>query len=643
MKSIKIIAMMVVGIMAMAAMVPAIYEPASEDSEAVAASAGVLAFGPAGSLILIGGAFAAGVAVGYFWGKSVQVPESNDEYYKAALRSAEAEIAYTAAGTAGNIFLVMLPTDAEMVGFTTDHFQRVQEYSVADQWTLMGDYHANDLMARNGTAGNLATYIHNWQSVIDSSYAQIFTREGEWKGQAMYDSVKVQILADGAELLVNRPAPKSNLDFLTVATPTEGKDTVYVYANNGENPVEEGGRSMYLIGGAGELQGRDGTRYPMAEGKNDIGSLAPGYYRLAPGVTYAGPMTQSGERPAQLSAGAMITSGAKTTLLTVSDGKIRNGNTEISALDWDFSYQDKDGNVKKAGPEGGAALSLGDTLLAWGTLIDRIGKVTAAVTLAGEVLWGLYDVAETSVDAEGNKVYLSPSSILPQTDTPLPPDMARKLAAMTLKQASGWYESNKTAVDGMKINVSLDGLDLLVQGDVYRNGTLLLKDAVFSLYAYEQDVAVKKGVNDWNQAGLAFVFGTTDNFEGYTPGENSSMLPLDSSMEIDVKAMKSKGTTVESYDLTLNRIFYREGKELDHGDPAEEAPPVKSDHGVLFMIILLEAAALLGIAAYYTRMPAFAILAALVAIVGLAASGWIWDVYAGNVGIWDWLPKWRPF
>ncbi|NCA74255.1 MAG: hypothetical protein EOM93_05380 [Gammaproteobacteria bacterium] len=606
-----------------------------------------------------------GFALGMYIGSMLADPsagtldaEVNDNYKELELKSVRSVIV-----TSNAMANAILPSDTDMLSFTSDHWNRVMEYSVANAWSLDGTYDPNRLMEGNLTQDSLSTYLYNWQHALDNSYNQIGAQQVLWDQYSIYADCAVALNYDGGTLWSRAPGEAGDrLDFLTAVTGTDGADKVYLRATGdiGAALTDTDDKYLYVFGpssGTARLTTSLGLYMDLVPGIYDMSdlylsndtSLRSGTYTVStsPGVVLAGAFSAAGKDAATVTGAMIAESGGSASLIRpVRDNfdVISSDGTVVTTADLSFglTYTDRNSAVQTVAVSGDGSTSIGDVVRNWDGIQQKVSDLTDKAASAGQNLWSLYDLAETARDSEGNLVYLSPSSIIPDNHgIELSPEVQVAMSISALRQAGDYYAANATALDSMKIDISLNSANVVCYGDIWMNGILIAENAVYSPFTYERDLTLTAGTTvEMDQAGVALVYGYTDDLDSFlaSPIEGVSMLPLSSGMSFTTERIIVDGADVETFSLTLDRVVEHTTIIPDGPGPVE--PVELKDISQLFILIAVLLAAVLMLLGYATSNRILMVIGLVVGVIGVAVSDWTMRVYLGYEGAWDWLP-WR--
>ncbi len=611
------------------------------------------------ALVTFGIGMAIGFTLGYYVGNMLSDPSDgslddtiNDNYKQLELKNIRSVIISSNA-MAGAI----LPTDVDMLSFTSDHWNRVMEYSVANAWSLDANIDQNALLESNMTQASLSTYLYNWQHALDNSYGQIGAQQLLWDQYDIYDDCIVSLDHDNGTLW-NRTKGEAGdrLDFVTAVTSSTDANKVYLRAvnDNGDSFTNVNDKNLYVFGsGTAKLTTKNGLFVELAPGVYDIGELTLSDGSALKSTTYtvttndtiiAGAFSSAGNNAAEVS-GAMVTqSGSSINLVRAADHDLEiislSGNTETTTdLQFNLNYIDKDSAVQNVNINDVNSTKIGDILHSWNDMQQKVAELVDGAAIAGNVLWTLYDTAETARDEDGNLVYLAPSSIIPQNvGITLSPEVQIAMSIAALRQAASYYSNNATALDSMRIDISLNSSDIVCYGNIWSNGILIAENAVYSPYTYERALTLTAGTTiKMNQAGVALVYGNTDDLDSFllAPAEGLSLLPLSSGMSFETKRIISNGIDVETFDLTLNRVIEHTTSIPDPIGPT--APVALKDISQLFILISILLAIILLLLGYVTGNRILMVVGVIIGVIGIIISDWMMRVYLGYEGPFDWI------
>lgn len=580
----------------------------------------------------LGIGFAVGLVVGFTLGYSlkdpvqgVTDPDVNDNYKNLELRNIRSLVT-TSNAMAGS----MIPSDANMLSFTSSHWNRTIEYSVADAWSLDATYDPNALLERNLTQTSLSTYLYNWQHALDNSYGQIGKQQELWTVYDIYDDCDVSLTYDNGNLWTGN---EGRIDFVTAVSHSSGADKVYLRAvdENGNAFVSSGDKHIYVLGEPVRLTTPKGLFVDIAPGKHNMSNLllsngtnlTTGTYTVSGEGIIAGAFSAAGQNSAEIS-GAIISESEIVNLVRASGDKLEvvdyTGQTElIDDLAFNLTYKDRHNEIHTVLADGDGGTTIGDVIIAWDGMQKRVADLLERASTAGTVLWELYDLAETSRDDEGNLVFVSPSSIIPNNQgIELDPQIQIAMSVSALKQAGDYYASNVTALESMNLDISLNGSSVICYGDIYLNGILIAENTVYSPFSYENDMKLTAGETvDMNQSGVAIIYGQTDDFDSFlmAPVGSITMLPLGTGMSLTTERISLEGEDVEEYNLVLNRIVEH---TTEIPDPTEPTMPIEVVNlNMLIVIMIIELGIILALIGYITNQRVFYLVALVLMVAGI--------------------------
>jgi hypothetical protein len=256
----------------------------------------------------------------------------------------------------------------------------------------------------------------------------------------------------------------------------------------------------------------------------------------------------------------------------------------------------------------------------YNNLIDAINTVIERTAIAGQAMWGIFDITEQS------SMWISPSSIttnIPGFTMSVAEIQAVYIQAMS--QIAMLYNNNITALMESQIVTNVESLKLYIYGDLYVNGQLWMENAVFTPYITTSEQHLQKGMNYWNGSGFAMIWAQVADYglwNGVPNIQSSIPIDLSSGYNIDIKKIVRNGSEVQSVDLTLYAIQKHNTGGGDPGKP-EPIPQVLDAATLIMIIILLIATDFLLLWWKFPQAWFFLVIALVLVAVGLFASGFI--------------------
>ena len=600
-------------------------------------------------------AFVGGFAIGFIAGLVVKPNEqpagSNEEIYKMA-REMYANARIDSFNTAVTMASSILPADTSLWAHTTNYWERNSELVVSALWSDKTLFKPDRVYELTLMRENVENYIYDWQSALDKAYNTNLSARQYFSGDCYGDMNFVLEWTGGSMTASNDPSVPFVFDMTQIVRNAKSGQYVWVDCDG----IDEGGtyestsRTMYNFGNNTltltkvAVLDKDSVGNTISiPGKSslDLSGKVSGLYRIdTADATFAGPITPSATDNTPDVGGTLVfTSGddmiyaiPNGDAVTVVDG---NGKT-ISSSSLKISVDFTGSTTSKATTDicDLAGLNL---VRDWDNLLKQIWIVQDRSTKAGETIWGIFDVAESSSS------FISPSSVTSSViDVSMSVQEQQAIYVQAMVGIADYWKQSGGKLTEAEFVTSLDSSDLIVYGDIYYNGSLWMENAIFTPYmsVSSSQVLTVGQVVDWSGAGMAMMWAQEDNFDRWdkkTTAGNQLLLSLDSSYSIDVKRIEKSGTSVSSFTLnpTVIKKFTR-----DQTDPIQPVdPPKVLDATTMIMIILVELAAILFLICYILGSPvAGLILALIVLAIAVFFSGTIASIFLGTFSWIDLLP-----
>lgn len=545
----------------------------------------------------------------------------------------------------------IMPADTTLWSFTSTYWNRAAELVVAEQWKEGGDYDPNATLEWSLMRNNVQNYIYDWQATVDRAYNSVIEMREHLTGDC-YGNMEMKV-----DL-----SPTTS-----ITAPTDGTSTFYMdmcqYVLNASR-----GQYVYLDtdgtdGGAAFDTTTSGKIYNFGDTelrltKMSVTSGDPGgsvitvpaktamvitgnpsgLYRIdTANATFAGPLSKaadSGDVTAADVGGSLVFNDDGDLYLVMPNGNNVNimypdGSTKSStSLRFHMSFDGRDYSNTYSTLCDGSSYNIVTT---WDNMIQQINDVIDGAAVAGETIWGIFDIAQEST------AFLSPSS-LTQTIEGL--DLsAQEEQAITIQgmmRLADYWKNNGEELTSYEFIRNTESVDLIVYGDIYYNGQLWMENAVFTPYmtvSEEQTLTVGEEAS-WVGPGFAMVWAQVENFQnwdGSTDVNSQALVNLDSTYSIVVKYMEKDDVGIDTITLSPSLILRH---TTDPYDPESPVDPVKVlDGSMLIMIIIIELAVILFLLGYIANQPVIGLIAAIITLaVGLLFSDTIASIALGTFG-----------
>ena len=538
-------------------------------------------------------------------------PGGSQEEVNAVLRQLESEkVIWYGNGTASMAGSIM-PSNANLLGFTNLHWNRAAELAVAGSWAINRSYNPNLTTELSTLRENIQAFIYTWQNALDEAYTRnIIAQINTFNTEAHLQAMTTQLVWDtGSAELRN-----SIIDWGTLVKNAAFGQTVYIDASQettGGTYFQNTSGTLYNLTTTNIIMREmaTGRTVTLAPGSNDMSltnftgtttKMASGLYRIETGgSTIAGPLSKAADSNAAEVFGTMVHLSDTYRWFTFENGQTRvNSVGQIpivtNNLSIQIGYVDRFGNnaIDRSVLVGPNTDGQDPALIeSWQNIIAATNLTVEQSAQAGQVLWGIFDICEMSIPA------LAPSSIT----TTIPGVTLNAVQASMLALDQMMQIAQAYLLHGNKLNqeipvlFSADSLDLYIRADIYFNGTLLYENVVFTPFtALERQDFVTGKTTEWTNTGFIQVWGFTTDISDWSGPVNTSdyrTLPVGNGYDIDVKQIGRLGNIVTSASIIPNEIG-RFGVGTG-GPPGVINPPQVGGATSNFALILMLIGALL--------------------------------------------------
>ncbi len=545
--------------------------------------------------LVVAAIFLAGAALGvsgtlvtqHFWPHEAGDGGNTDEL-KQQYRTAEAKKIINEQHNMLELITNKTTSTAPTLNYISTYAQRQAEISCAEVWTIDRDYSPNAVLSNSIVYDRMAAEAQAAAFYIGETFRPLDNLIVDWNKADVADTygknaMQVGFIAGSAEYITNASSTATPYgEYGMAATITSAaEDRIYIRSTDG---------FLYVDGGNAVITDGAGKDYLLNEGRNDISAMEipSGVYEAQAGRSYLGSITQVATTDtAQVTPGVALVVDGNATLASfngqnanILDGGTKGDNTELSFAVKHANYV-----------AGDNAVSIIPAFRSISAVLESCTFVVDAAAEAAQAQWTIFDACGES------NAFISPSSILTSYNNyTLTSDERALIYTSAMQQISDYYERNENNLNKMKITLSLNAMGLLCKGDIIDNsGKKLAEDVLFTPLTYLKNQTITTGTVDWNQIGIAAVWGPA-NIATNT-GEAANTISMQPGYKLDINSMTLKGEAVNSFTLEVLDV-----PDLIEGDyvPPEPLPPIIPDvvelSPIIFAIIILVGAiiALIG-------------------------------------------------
>jgi len=547
------------------------------------------------SAVVIGVAFAAGMAAGWHLSEYLD-DKSKPGAGDSVGREHEAELVHTILSLNSELIAHSIDGYSDSWRFTNAYWMRQAEVAAAERWPTGQPYSAQAITERAGLYYNMAQLMRNINDGPDATYELLNERLTAWQNTEGYDSMAFQLqygrtshAYDSALGLSIRPCITATADV---------------------NKVYLTGDGLWAFS-TGTATAMDGAEYSLKQGHNELAGIVPGVYQLSAGSYAGGILPALAADACVLHSGAVISSPDGISLAAYDGGAVQLWGNTCSNL----ALAVDAGTGMIFGP-----ISLMPVLQHYDDMIRSVEQSLTKASAAASAAWRIYEGAKES------NILISPSSLVPDIpDMEISDEQMAILTTLYLRQVHDYYErigGNLTAT-GWKL--APDSIDLYLRGNVYdASGTLLYESVVFTPYVWLDDWRIGKGTNTATQSGIIALWGETNDLSTWSGSSSfhAQIIAMEPHYQLEVAQLVHRGEAVDTIDLEIMSI--------EEWDPIERPEPWTPIHVLdegrviaLIQLIGLLSGGLIVMVGAMSRRHWLALIGALVAIAIIASAGTI--------------------
>lgn len=535
----------------------------------------------------------------------------------------------------------LVSNDKETWALTESYLNRMAEISASTLWNEGANVNLQDpnaILTYAGIYDLIAKGNGNTQSALDWGMyhsMDVLTELAQNK-QQLYKDISAGFVWNG-HTGDYRTNTHMTLNFETICQITSSQySTVYLdldYLSNLDMSTgsTESAGTIYSNGGAiRSLESAEWTS--IVDGKLPIQTLIDagcksGWYQLQEGHTYAGPFYPSmNANSAPCSGGAVLIFGDNIGYITIQNGALHmayNGQNDVDIGYLTVSYYyGQESLYTGGGASDNYYKSLGenDTILkelisAYAAYYAQLYERLSSASSAAHLMWRIQGEARSS------NIFLSPSSVLPQIkELGYDEDTAYILYRVALDESAQWYDTYGKVFQDGQLTISEESLKVKFTGSVYdRNGAeVSVGDTSFIPVVYLKDYVLTEGHNEFSEGAGILIGVQTGSIYHLTSG---------SYFTVDEGGITYDGKATDSVTLHVKSV--EEIGIHDLNKPQDPEVPQTYEGNVLFMVIIVEFAIIVGLLGIIVRNPIAIIIAVVIAVLGIVFSPVIADIVLG--------------
>ncbi len=531
--------------------------------------------------------------------------------------------------------------DRETWALTESYVNRMAEISASTLWNEDADVNLQDpnaVLTYAGIYSLISGGNGNTQSALDwgmyHSMDELIALYSN--SQQLYKDISAGFVWNG-HTDDYRTNQHMMLDFETVCQVTSPSyNTVYLdldYLSNLDISTGSTDSAGQIYSDGGAIRSLESTEWTAISGQLSLQTLIDagfksGWYQLQEGHTYAGPFYPSmNGNSAPCNGGAVLIFGSDIGFITVQDGALHmdynsQGDVDIGYLSVSYDYGSQ--KLYTGGEADGKSYyqskGSNDTLLkelitAYSQYYAQLYERLSSASSAAHLMWRIQGEARSS------NIFLSPSSVLPQIkELGYDEDTAYILYRVALDESAQWYDTYGKVFQDGQLTISEESLKVKFTGSVYdRNGTeVSVSDTSFIPVVYLKDYVLTEGHNEFSEGTGILIGVQTGSIYHLTSG---------SYFTVDEGGITYDGEATESVTLHVKSV--EEIGIHDLNKPQDPEVPQTYEGNVLFMIIIVEFAIIIGLLGIIVRNPIAIIIAVVIAVLGIVFSPVIADIVLG--------------
>lgn len=531
--------------------------------------------------------------------------------------------------------------DRETWALTESYVNRMAEISASTLWNEDADVNLQDpnaVLTYAGIYSLISGGNGNTQSALDwgmyHSMDELIALYSN--SQQLYKDISAGFVWNG-HTDDYRTNQHMMLDFETVCQVTSPSyNTVYLdldYLSNLDISTGSTDSAGQIYSDGGAIRSLESTEWTAISGQLSLQTLIDagfksGWYQLQEGHTYAGPFYPSmNGNSAPCNGGAVLIFGSDIGFITVQDGALHmdynsQGDVGIGYLSVSYDYGSQ--KLYTGGEADGKSYyqskGSNDTLLkelitAYSQYYAQLYERLSSASSAAHLMWRIQGEARSS------NIFLSPSSVLPQIkELGYDEDTAYILYRVALDESAQWYDTYGKVFQDGQLTISEESLKVKFTGSVYdRNGTeVSVSDTSFIPVVYLKDYVLTEGHNEFSEGTGILIGVQTGSIYHLTSG---------SYFTVDEGGITYDGEATESVTLHVKSV--EEIGIHDLNKPQDPEVPQTYEGNVLFMIIIVEFAIIIGLLGIIVRNPIAIIIAVVIAVLGIVFSPVIADIVLG--------------
>jgi hypothetical protein len=531
--------------------------------------------------------------------------------------------------------------DRETWALTESYVNRMAEISASTLWNEDADVNLQDpnaVLTYAGIYGLISGGNGNTQSALDwgmyHSMDELIALYSN--SQQLYKDISAGFVWNG-HTDDYRTNQHMMLDFETVCQVTSSSyNTVYLdldYLSNLDISTGSTDSAGQIYSDGGAIRSLESTEWTAVSGQLSLktlidAGLKSGWYQLQEGHTYAGPFYPSmNGNSAPCNGGAVLIFGSDIGFITVQDGALHmdyngQGDVDIGYLSVSYNYGSQ--KLYTGGEADGKSYyqskGSNDTLLkelitAYSQYYAQLYERLSSASSAAHLMWKIQGEARSS------NIFLSPSSVLPQIkELGYDEDTAYILYRVALDESAQWYDTYGKVFQDGQLTISEESLKVKFTGSVYdRNGAeVSVGDTSFIPVVYLKDYVLTEGHNEFSEGAGILIGVQTGSIYHLTSG---------SYFTVDEGGITYDGKATDSVTLHVKSV--EEIGIHDLNKPQDPEVPQTYEGNVLFMVIIVEFAIIIGLLGIIVRNPIAIIIAVVIAVLGIVFSPVIADIVLG--------------
>jgi len=450
---------------------------------------------------------------------------------------------------------------------TDEHFVRVSEITTASLWDKDSEYDSLEVLSQAGVYSNSAYMLHNASAQISEHFHSLNERIALWNANETYNG-KMQIdWVYGNQVFGSKTAVDGWIK--PSASPTSGNDAVYI-----------AGGDFWTFGGSAVLNGLEGQRITVPEGKCKLESIpgfVPDVYTLQQSRKYAGDIMEVlHPRGVDTIASVVMMADDSYRMATLHNGRIAIDGSHYNDLS--IRITPDGGNPKQT--------SILSGLERYENLISATNKTVTKSHSAANTVWNIYNKA-------GSVSHYLTTLMVPNNYENVEINQAQQelITSLALIQLAEYVAAGRDKIEAGEYKFTPDSFSLFVRGRLLDStGKVLHDNVIFTPFMYQNDASLRVGKNILTQTCIIPIWDSGKNLSAWdftSSTKTAHQTVLTAGQSIEVFEILYGGDYVNSVELDVKAIDIIDPEKIPVV-PIPDPPPQEEDWlGAVAMLLLV--------------------------------------------------------